>query len=73
MLMAIRNTVAEMKQLDDENEFGRLEIHIDNMKEEDWANNWKKYFHPLEVGEKKFLSSLNGKNLKIIPTELYSI
>ena len=29
-----------------------LEIHIDNMKEEDWANNWKKYFHPLEVGEK---------------------
>ena len=41
-----------MKQLDDENEFGRLEIHIDNMKEEDWANNWKKYFHPLEVGEK---------------------
>ena len=52
MLMAIRNTVAEMKQLDDENEFGRLEIHIDNMKEEDWANNWKKYFHPLEVGEK---------------------
>ena len=45
MLMAIRNTVAEMKQLDDENEFGRLEIHIDNMKEEDWANNWKKYFH----------------------------
>ena len=32
MLMAIRNTVAEMKQLDDENEFGRLEIHIDNMK-----------------------------------------
>ena len=52
MLMAIRNTVAEMKQLDDENEFGRLEIHIDNMKEEDWANNWKKYFHPLEVGKK---------------------
>ena len=52
MLMAIRNTVAEMKQLDDESKFGRLEIHIDNMKEEDWANNWKKYFHPLEVGEK---------------------
>ena len=51
MLMAIRNTVAEMKQLDDENEFGRLEIHIDNMKEEDWANNWKKYFHQFYVDD----------------------
>ncbi len=52
MLMAIRNTIAELKQLDDENEFGRLEIEINNTKEEDWANNWKKYFHPLEVGER---------------------
>ena len=55
MLMAIRNTVAEMKQLDDENEFGRLEIHIDNMKEEDWANNWKQYFKPFPVGEKLYI------------------
>lgn len=52
MLMAIRNTVAELKQLDEDGEFGRLEIEIDNMCEEDWANNWKKYFHPLNVGEK---------------------
>lgn len=52
MLMAIRNTVAELKALDEDNEFGRLEIEIDNTKEEDWANNWKKYFHPLEVGKK---------------------
>lgn len=52
MLMAIKNTVAELKQLDIDNEFGRLEIAVDNMCEEDWANNWKKYFHPLKVGEK---------------------
>lgn len=52
MLMAIRNTVAELKQLDEDGEFGRLEIEINNMCEEDWANNWKKYFHPLNVGEK---------------------
>lgn len=52
MLMAIRSTVAELKQIDDAKEFGRLEINIDNMNEEDWANNWKKYFHPLEIGEK---------------------
>lgn len=52
MLMAIRNTVSELKQLDEDGEFGRLEIEINNMCEEDWANNWKKYFHPLNVGEK---------------------
>lgn len=52
MLMAIRQTVDEMKSIDENNEFGRLEISIDNTKEEDWANNWKKYFHPIELGEK---------------------
>lgn len=52
MLISIRNTVDEMKRLDSNNEFGRLEIEINSTKEEDWANNWKKYFHPLEVGEK---------------------
>ena len=52
MLMAIRNTVSELKQLDEDGEFGRLEIEINNMCEEDWANNWKKYFHPLNVGER---------------------
>lgn len=52
MLRAIRATVEEMKLLDENHEFGRLEIIIDNMHEEDWANNWKKYFHPMNVGEK---------------------
>lgn len=52
MLSAIRGTVAQMKALDEEKKFGRLEIEINNTKEEDWANNWKKYFHPLEVGER---------------------
>lgn len=27
-------------------------IDISSCKEEDWLNNWKKYFHPIEVGEK---------------------
>lgn len=34
------------------NEFGRLEYELKNVKEEDWANNWKQYFKPLCVGEK---------------------
>lgn len=52
ILKAIRGTIAELKLLDDDDEFGRLEININNMREEDWANNWKQYFHPLEVGDK---------------------
>ena len=52
MISQIRTSILEMKLLDDENDFGRLEIGFENMKEEDWSNNWKKYFHPIEIGKK---------------------
>ncbi len=32
--------------------YGSLEIHIDSVREEDWANNWKQYYKPFNVGEK---------------------
>lgn len=51
-LAAVRGAVSELKARDSENQFGRLFIELDNISEEDWANNWKKYFHPVEVGEK---------------------
>ena len=31
---------------------GTLELETDGLNEEDWANNWKKYFKPIEVGSK---------------------
>lgn len=52
MLTAIKSSMAELKALDEENEFGRLETECSTLNEEDWANNWKKYFHPMEIGEK---------------------
>lgn len=52
LLLAINSTLRELKSLDENNEFGRLEIEADNMTEQDWANNWKQYFHPIEIGEK---------------------
>lgn len=52
LLMAIKSSMAEMKSLDDENAFGRLAVEVENTRAEDWSNNWKKYFHPMEVGEK---------------------
>ncbi len=52
LLAAIRTSMAEMKSIDENNEYGRLEIEVEGTSAEDWANNWKKYFHPMEVGEK---------------------
>lgn len=52
MLASISDSLRELKELDDENQFGRLELVLDNVKEEDWANNWKKYYHPIEIGSR---------------------
>lgn len=52
MLLAIRALLADMKTADAPGNFGRLEAELSNIREEDWANNWKQYFKPLRVGEK---------------------
>ena len=31
---------------------GTLEMTVTTLNDEDWANNWKQYFHPLVIGEK---------------------
>lgn len=50
-LSAIKTSMAELKEYDTDSNFGRLEIVLDDIKEEDWSNNWKKYFHTMEIGE----------------------
>ena len=52
MLIAIKSMLAEMKAADTEGIYGRLEAEMSNIREEDWANNWKQYFKPFKVGEK---------------------
>ncbi len=52
MLTAIKGTLAELRALDEDKTFGRLEIETLTLNEEDWENNWKKYFHPMEIGKK---------------------
>ncbi len=52
MLSAIRSELVALKSRDTDNLFGRLEATLANVREEDWANNWKQYFKPLTVGEK---------------------
>lgn len=52
MLLSVRDEINSMKAIDTENSFGRLEIKTEGLNEDDWANNWKKFYHPIEIGEK---------------------
>ena len=52
MLAAIRSEMSALKERDIGENFGRLAVELDSVREEDWANNWKQYFKPLTVGEK---------------------
>ncbi len=52
MISAIKSELKSLKSRDENNAFGRLEYEFRNVKEEDWANNWKKYFKPFTIGEK---------------------
>lgn len=52
MLMSVKSMLAEMKAGDTDDIYGRLEAELSDIREEDWANNWKQYFKPFKVGEK---------------------
>ena len=52
MLSALKGTLDELKANDTDNFYGSLEVKLDCVREEDWANNWKQYYKPFTVGEK---------------------
>lgn len=71
MLLAIRSMLAELKANDTDNSYGRLVAELSSIREEDWANNWKKYFKPIEIGEKLIIkpsweNCSNDDNRKIL-------
>ena len=51
---SIRASMAELDSMRDEIgiPLGSLEVHVAEVDEEDWANNWKAYFKPINVGDK---------------------
>lgn len=51
-LSEIEKSISEMKSADAEEKFGALKIVTARVKDEDWTENWKQYFKPLEIGEK---------------------
>ncbi len=52
LLSAISGALAELKGKDGEGFFGSLEVAVDEVKEEDWAENWKQYYKPFTVGRR---------------------
>jgi ribosomal protein L11 methyltransferase len=52
LFAAVKSELAALKSRDTEGAFGRLEYSTEDIREEDWANNWKQYFKPIEIGEK---------------------
>lgn len=57
-LAAIRTDLNRLKAQDADGVFGRLQVEIGKIADEDWENNWKQYFKPFSV----------GKNIVIKPT-----
>lgn len=52
MLSALRSEMSALGERDENKAFGRLAVELANVREEDWANNWKQYFKPLTVGKR---------------------
>lgn len=63
-LVLLRGALERLRARDTESSFGRLALKCEGINEEDWANNWKQYFHNTPIGEKLMIKptweSLNG-------------
>lgn len=51
-LKAVRSELDRLKAMDTAREWGRLECGFSDVREEDWALSWKKYYHASKVGER---------------------
>lgn len=51
-LLTIADCMKALKGEDTDGSLGSLRIETASVMEEDWANNWKQYFKPTEVGDK---------------------
>lgn len=51
MLASIRSYVDGCAANNSDGFYGNIRMELANVKEEDWANNWKKYYKPFRVGK----------------------
>lgn len=52
MFAALKGALKDIKDRDEDDFYGSLDIETGSIKEEDWANNWKQYYKPFNVGNK---------------------
>ncbi|MFA9380353.1 MAG: 50S ribosomal protein L11 methyltransferase, partial [Acetanaerobacterium sp.] len=52
MLADVQAALGALHAQDEEGALGSLSAELCGVREEDWANNWKQYFKPIEVGER---------------------
>ena len=50
-LTQIRLLIDELCLENSDGFYGKLRVELDNVREEDWANNWKKYYKPFRIGK----------------------
>lgn len=58
LLTAVKSSMAELKSADTLGEYGALRVEADGINTEDWANNWKQYYHTMEIGEKLIIKPM---------------
>ncbi len=68
MMSALKQSICELKK---QNLYGSLEMQINNVKEEDWENNWKQFFKPLYIGKNLLIKPSweeveNAENRKVL-------
>ena len=51
MLASIRSLIEGYARNNSDGYYGNIRMQLANVKEEDWANNWKKYYKPFRVGK----------------------
>lgn len=51
-LASVREELKRLKAFDANGRFGDLRLSEQTLCEEDWANNWKRYFKPIYVGDR---------------------
>ena len=52
IIEAAKAAIARLRTLDFPFDLGTLLVTVVSVDEEDWANNWKKYYKPLEIGSR---------------------
>ena len=46
----LRELLAGLKEAWPDADLGSLQISMENVRDEDWENNWKQYYQPIEIG-----------------------